>query len=59
MYRDVFLRSEVDEMPMAQVASDLGIPVNTDYTRLRLARARFAEAVRRHLARRHLRPDDL
>jgi len=45
MFRAVFVRSEIDEMPMAEVAEGLSIPVNTGYTRLHLARARFAEAV--------------
>jgi len=59
IFKDVFVRCELEEMPMAEVAKDLGIPVNTGYTRLHLARARFAEAVRRLLARRRLRNDDL
>jgi len=59
LFKDVFVRCEIDETPMAEVARDLHIPVNTGYTRLHLARARFAEAIRRHLARRGLRWDDL
>lgn len=59
LFREVFVRCEIDEMPMAEVAKDLGIPVNTGYTRLHLARARFAEAVRRYLARRRLTEQDL
>jgi len=59
MFRQVFVASEIDELPMAQVAKDLGIPINTGYTRLHLARARFAEAIRRYLARRRLDKDDL
>ena len=49
------MRCEIDEVPMAEVARDLGIPVNTGYTRLHLARARFAEAMSRFLARLRLR----
>jgi len=59
IFKDVFVRCEIDEMPMAEVARELRIPVNTGYTRLHLARARFREAIRRHLARRRLHPDDL
>jgi len=59
IFREVFVRCQIDELPMAEVACDLGIPVNTGYTRLHLARARFAEAVCRHLARRRLSKDDL
>jgi len=59
IFREVFVATEIDELPMAHVAKDLGIPVNTGYTRLHLARARFAEAVCRYLARRRLRKDDL
>lgn len=59
LFREVFVRCEIEETAMADVARDLGIPVNTGYTRLHLARARFAEALRRHLARRKLGKDDL
>ncbi len=59
LFRDVFVRSELDETPMAAIAADLGIPINTGYTRLHLARARFAEAIRRYLARRRLRTDEI
>mgnify|MGYP006921316801 CR=1 FL=1 len=59
LFRPLFVRCEIDEEPMADVARDLGIPVNTGYTRLHLARARFSEAVRRYLARRRLTANDL
>jgi len=59
LFRDIFVRCEIDEVPMAEVAKELGIPVNTGYTRLYLARARFAEAIRRYLARRKLGPEEL
>jgi len=59
IFRAVFVRCELDGMPMSEIAKEIGIPVNTGYTRLHLARARFAEAVRRYLARRRLRRDDL
>ncbi len=59
MFREVFVRSELDERSMPEVARELGIPVNTGYTRLYLARQRFQEALRRHLARRRLGKGDL
>jgi RNA polymerase sigma-70 factor (ECF subfamily) len=45
--RAVFVLYEIDEVPMEEVARSLGIPVNTGYSRLRLARAEFAAAVKR------------
>lgn len=59
IFRDVFVLAEVDEMSMPEAAAALGIPINTGYTRLHLARARFAELVRKLLARRHLERGDL
>lgn len=59
LFREIFVQCEIDGLPMAEVAKGLGIPVNTGYTRLHLARARFADAVRRHLARRRLSAHDL
>ncbi|MFO0592878.1 MAG: RNA polymerase sigma factor [Polyangiaceae bacterium] len=59
IFREVFVRCEIDEMPMPEVARELGIPVNTGYTRLHLGRARFQEAIKRYLARRRLGKDDL
>jgi RNA polymerase sigma-70 factor (ECF subfamily) len=45
--RAVFIMSEIDELPMPQVAEAMAIPLNTAYSRLRLARKEFAAAVRR------------
>jgi RNA polymerase sigma-70 factor (ECF subfamily) len=45
--RAVFILHELDECPMPEVALALGIPLNTAYSRLRLARADLAAAVRR------------
>ena len=45
--RAVFVLHEIDECPIPEVAQALGIPLNTAYSRLRVARERFAEAVRR------------
>jgi RNA polymerase sigma-70 factor (ECF subfamily) len=59
IFREVFVRCEIDEVAMPDVARELGIPVNTGYTRLHLARARFQESMRRYLARRRIGKDDL
>jgi len=48
----VFVMFEVDEIPMTEIARTVGIPVNTGYSRLRLAREDFAAAVKRLRARR-------
>jgi RNA polymerase sigma-70 factor (ECF subfamily) len=45
--RAVFVLYEIDGAPMAEIARLLGIPVNTAYSRLRVARTEFAAAVRR------------
>jgi RNA polymerase sigma-70 factor (ECF subfamily) len=50
--RAVFVLHDLDECSMKGVADSLRIPVNTGYSRLRLARARFAVAVRKIMARR-------
>lgn len=44
---DVFVMHELDQVPMPEVALALGIPLNTGYSRLRLARADFAAAIKR------------
>jgi RNA polymerase sigma-70 factor (ECF subfamily) len=49
--RAVFLLHEVDEFAMPEVAVALEIPLNTAYSRLRLARADLAAAVKRLRAR--------
>jgi len=51
--RVVFVAAEIEELGMPEIAAALGIPLNTGYTRLRLARADFAAAVAR------LRPREL
>ena len=43
--RAVFVLHDVDGTPMADIAESLGIPANTGYSRLRVARAEFAAAV--------------
>jgi RNA polymerase sigma-70 factor (ECF subfamily) len=45
--RAIFIMSEIDEVPMPEVAEAMAIPLNTAYSRLRLARKDFAAAVRR------------
>jgi RNA polymerase sigma-70 factor (ECF subfamily) len=50
--RAVFIMSEIEEQPMAEIAAALQIPVNTAYSRLRLARDDFEKAAARLLARR-------
>jgi len=50
--RAVFVMHEIDGCPIPEVASALGIPLNTAYSRLRLAREQFAEGLRRERLRR-------
>src|SRR4051794_817243 len=45
--RAVFVLYEIDEVPMAEIANALGIPENTGYSRLRVAREEFAASIRR------------
>jgi RNA polymerase sigma-70 factor, ECF subfamily len=44
--RGVFILHELDARPMAEIAECLGIPVNTAYSRLRVAREEFTAAFR-------------
>lgn len=59
MFREVFVRVEIEGMSMPDVAREMGIPVNTGHTRLHLARERFRDAIRRVMARRRLALGDL
>jgi RNA polymerase sigma-70 factor, ECF subfamily len=45
--RAVFVLHEIDQFAMPEIAQALGIPLNTAYSRLRLARAEFAAAAQR------------
>jgi RNA polymerase sigma-70 factor (ECF subfamily) len=45
--RAVFVLYSIDGESMADIARSLGIPVNTAYSRLRIARTEFAAAVAR------------
>lgn len=43
--RAVFIMHDVEECGMAEIAASLGIPLNTGYSRLRLARAELKDAL--------------
>ena len=45
--RVVFVLHELEERPMTEVSDMLGLPLNTGYSRLRVAREEFAAGVRR------------
>jgi RNA polymerase sigma-70 factor (ECF subfamily) len=45
--RAVLVAFELDEIPMKEIAENLGVPLQTAYSRLRVAREEFASAVRR------------
>ena len=45
--RVVFVMAEIDQASGPDIAAALGVPLNTVYSRLRVARQRFAAAVRR------------
>jgi RNA polymerase sigma-70 factor, ECF subfamily len=45
--RAVFVMHELDEIPIPEIATVLAIPVNTAYSRLRLARAEMASTIER------------
>jgi RNA polymerase sigma-70 factor (ECF subfamily) len=45
--RAVFILHEIDERPMSEIAESMGIPLHTAYSRLRVAREEFEDAVRR------------
>ncbi|HTJ41713.1 MAG TPA: sigma-70 family RNA polymerase sigma factor [Kofleriaceae bacterium] len=49
--REVFVLIELEQMSAPDVAQVLGIPVNTVYSRLRLARARFEASLARRMAK--------
>jgi RNA polymerase sigma-70 factor, ECF subfamily len=44
--RGVFILHEIDARPMAEIAETLGIPLNTAYSRLRVAREEFTATFR-------------
>jgi RNA polymerase sigma-70 factor (ECF subfamily) len=45
--RTILVSHDMDEIPMPEVAAALGVPLNTAYSRLRLARRDFQAAARR------------
>jgi RNA polymerase sigma-70 factor (ECF subfamily) len=45
--RAVFVMHDIDGHAMPEIAAALGVPLNTAYSRLRLAREQFAQVVRR------------
>jgi RNA polymerase sigma-70 factor (ECF subfamily) len=49
--RDVFVLAELEQLSAPEIAALLDVPLNTVYSRLRLARAEFSKAVARHRAR--------
>ena len=53
--RAVLVAYEMDELPMKEIAASLAIPVNTAYSRLRIAREELAQACVR-LSKRGPRP---
>jgi RNA polymerase sigma-70 factor (ECF subfamily) len=53
--REVLVLAELEQLSVPEIAGTLGIKINTAYSRLRLARADFDDALRRHRARRSWR----
>jgi RNA polymerase sigma-70 factor (ECF subfamily) len=49
--RAVFVLHEIDDIPVPEIATALGIPLNTAYSRLRLARAGVAAFIEKIRAR--------
>lgn len=49
--REVFVLAELQELSAPQIAALLGIPVNTAYSRLRVARQAFEQALARRMGR--------
>jgi RNA polymerase sigma-70 factor (ECF subfamily) len=47
--REVFVLSEILEMNGREIAETLGVPMNTVYSRLRVAREEFDKAAQRHV----------
>lgn len=45
--RAVFVLADIDEVPIPEIALQFDIPLNTAYSRLRLARQEFRQAVQR------------
>jgi RNA polymerase sigma-70 factor, ECF subfamily len=52
--RAVLVLHDVEDVPVPAIAEELGIPLNTAYSRLRLAREELATAVKRLRRRQHV-----
>ena len=48
--REVLVLAELEELPVPEIAEALGLKLNTAYSRLRLARQEFEQALARHRA---------
>ena len=48
--REVLMLAELEEMSVPEIAAGIGIPLNTAYSRLRVARQEFNEALARYRA---------
>lgn len=59
IFREVFIRVYFEGQGMPEIARSLGIPVNTGYTRLHLARSRFLESLQRFLVRHRISGENL
>jgi RNA polymerase sigma-70 factor, ECF subfamily len=55
--RAVFVMHDLDEVPVPEIAEALAIPLNTAYSRLRLARADLAAWITRHRSAERRRDD--
>jgi RNA polymerase sigma-70 factor, ECF subfamily len=49
--REILVLAEMEEMTVPKIAAALGLKLNTAYSRLRLARRAFEDALERHRAR--------
>ena len=48
--RAAFVLAELEQLTAPEIAAVVGLPLNTVYSRLRLARIAFAKAIARHQA---------
>lgn len=55
--REVFVLVELEQMTAPEIAGAIGVPLNTVYSRLRLARQDFARAAARYRAQNRDRDD--
>jgi len=49
--RAIFVMADLEELPVPEIAEALGVNVNTAYSRLRVARREFEQALARYRAR--------